>query len=617
MTQDSRARPRGKEWVRAAVLALCAFGSAWLYRILIRLVPRLTSAEPTNAGEVFPGVKLLTHDLFESIQHKTHGAGYTFEFIACCAGLFALYGILLWLAKGIQPRWFMPLAGIAAAAFMGILVRSPAMLSSDVYAYAHYGRILAVKGGDAHAPSAAAEVGKDKDDPFSLGGYYDFVPSVYGPLSTVISAGLVLAGRGHIGLTVLLFRGLEAAAALGGGALIWAMLNQLCPERAAQGTVLFVWNPLVVTESALGGHNDTCMMFLALLGLWLHLRGHKVGAVVALALSALVKVITAPLVPLYMLMTLRTSSGWKEGAWFLGRASLGAAAAVAISMYAARMNPNGLTAHTASSPLFYENNYHEVLFKALRRLLGEPTGALESPMDFQTYWVAVSSPAALHEGPSNKTRDLRRLKPQQQLLAISDEDSDEWLRVYDPADRMEGYVSWYHMVPTEEPPNAGSDPMVRWLSTWPLDWPTVVAANRWIRLVTWSLFVAFGLFAAWKTTDFDHFLVWGTAFFLASELLVFTKIWPWYGVWPLAFGALKSGHPATRLAVMLSAGMILLYPLLDYSNFRSEWVYEYRSIPTIVLPVALFALVELWRKSVQMLQGRHRSLARSPHGTTA
>jgi len=581
--------------IRLGGVLACSYASVWLYRALVRLVPRMSSAEPTSASEVFPWVKPITHDTLDSIQHKTHGLGYTVEFIACCAGLFVLYAIILRLARGNQPRWFVALSVAASAVFMGVLLYSPVMLSSDVYAYAHYGRLLAVNGADAHGAAAVAKAGTNLADPFSLGGYYDFVASVYGPFWTVISAGLVLAGGSHIGLTVLLFRGLEAASALGGGALIWLILKQLSPEQAAQGTLLFLWNPLVVIESALGGHNDTCMMFLALLAVWLHLRGHKAGVVIALTLSALVKVITAALVPLYMLMTVRKISGWKQRAWFLGRAGLGAAAAVALSVVAARMNPNGLTAHTAGSAQFYENNFHELVFKGLRRLMGEPADSLNAPMDFRTYWVATSSRAVLHAGTSNKSKDLCRLKPEQPLLTISDEDSDDWLRVYDPLDRLQGYVDWKHLQVIDDPPEAETDPTARRLSGWPPDWPTVAAANRWIRLTTWSLFVAFGLLAAWKTTDFDSFLFWATAFLIASQLLVFTKIWPWYGVWPLAFGALKPGGQATRLALLLSAGMVLLYPLLDYTNTQWDWVYYYKSIPTIVLPVAVFALLKIPR----------------------
>jgi hypothetical protein len=584
--------------IRLVLAFLCVCASAWLYHALIRLVPQIGSAEPTGVGEAVSHVKLLTHKSLQSIQHRTHGFGYAGRYMACCAGLFALYGVMLWLAKGIRSRWFIALSGGASAFFMGMQLLSPAMLSSDTYAYAYYGRLLAFYGVNAHSPAPHATL----TDPFLSGGWYQFVPSVYGPLWTVISGSIVLLGGGHVGLTLLMFRALEAAAVLGCGGFIWVILNRLSPAHAAQGTVLFLWNPLVIIESGLSGHNDTCMMFFALLAVWLHLRGSKAASVIAMTLSALVKVITAPLVPLYMLMILRRSSGWKERARFLGRAGLGAGAAVALSMLCARMSPSGLTLHTASTAQFFENNYHELLFKGLRRLLGEPADTIQAPMDFRPYWVATNGPAVLRAGISNKTADLCRLKTGQELLLISDEDSDDWMRVYDPADRMQGYVDWPHLTVIDNPPIADTDPTVRRLSGWPPDWPTVVKANQLIRVTTWSLFIAFGLLAAWKTTDFDAFLTWSTAFFLASQLLVFTKIWPWYAVWPLAFGALKPRSAATRLAIMLSAGMIIIYVLFDYSSSdRWSWVNDYRSIPTIVLPVVLFAILQWSTRSALVL----------------
>jgi hypothetical protein len=586
------------KWVRLGALASCLFGSSWLYRILIRLVPRLTSAEPTGMSEVLGWVRPMTHETLQSIQHRTHGLWYTGEFIGCCAALFAIYALVLWMASlaGRSERWFIVVAMIAPAIFMGRLICAPAMLSSDVYAYAHYGQLLAVQHVDAHGPAAKETAGKNTSDIFSLDGYYDFVPSVYGPFWTVISAGIVLAGSGHVGLTVLMFRLLEAACAFGSAGLIWAILGRLAPERALVGTLLFLWNPLVIVETGLGGHNDMCMMLLALLAVWLHLRGWKVIAVVALAFSALVKVITWPLVLLYGLVLLHTAIGWKERASLLARAGLATAAAVAVSALLARMNPDGLIAHTASSAQFYENNYHEPLFKAVRHLLGEPADSLEAPMDFHTYWLAANSRAVLHDEPANKSADLCKLNEMQPLLAISDEDSDDWMRVYDPATHMQGYVDWGHLLVIDDPPIATTDSTVRRLSGWPQDWPTVIRANWWIRTVTWGLFVAFGLLAAWKTRDLESYLIWGTWFFIASQLLVFTKIWPWYVIWPLAYGALMPRGAGARLAVMLSAGMLTMYALLDFTNSPWDWLYEYRSIPTIVLPVVLFLVLNSFGK---------------------
>ena len=239
MHDNARVKTKTREWLRLGLLIPCVWGSLWLYRAVARLVPRMTSAEPTNASEVFPWVKAWTHETLESIQHKTHGFSYAWQYMACCAGLFAIYALVLWMARRAQTRWFAGLATAAAVIFMGMLIGKPAMLSSDVYAYSHYGRLLAVSGVDAHSPAAAAEVRKDKDEPFSLDGYYDFVPSVYGPFWTVISAGIVKAGHDRVGLTITMFRAFEALSALAAALLIWLILRRTAPEQAELGVLFF------------------------------------------------------------------------------------------------------------------------------------------------------------------------------------------------------------------------------------------------------------------------------------------------------------------------------------------------------------------------------------------
>ena len=575
--------------LRLVAVALCSCASYRLYGTLVRIVPHVGSAEPTRAGEVFPWVTPLTHDALLAIQHSTHGYSYAGHFLACLAGLFALYALIVWLAGSLMSGRFVLAAALGPVACMARLLCAPAMLSSDTYAYAYYGRLLSYYGVDAHAVAPAGTL----SDPFLSGGWYQFVPSVYGPLWTILSGVVTRLGGGHVGLTILMFRGVEEGAALGSAWLIWILLRRLSPEYTTTGTLLFLWNPLVIIECALGGHNDAAMMLLALLALWLHLRRCPTGAVVALTLSALIKVVTAPLVPLYLLMMLRQAPGWRERARLLAATTAGAAVAVALSVLGARMSPNGLTVQTAGSAQFFENNYHELLFKGLRRALGEPEDSIDAPMDFRPYWVATNSRAPLHAGVTNKTPKLTILPAQAPLLAISDEDSDDWLRVYDPASHLQGYVDWPHLAVIDDPPVAQSDATARRLSGWPPDWPTVVEANRIIRIATWSLFAAFGLLAAWKARDFDSFLTWSTAFFLAAQLLVFTKIWPWYLLWPLAFGALRPRSRSMLLALLLSAGMLSMYVLFDFStSLTLYWVNDYRSLPSIVLPLVIFAVLE-------------------------
>ncbi len=571
------------------IFFICACASGWLYHQWARLALRMASAEPTGAGEVFPWVKRLSHESIQSIHQHTAGYGYLLKQMECTVGLFALYGVAFLVGRKMRSGRFAALAAAAPAVFMGILLCSPVMLSSDTYAYAYFGRLLGVYGADAHAVAPASSLA----DPFLFHGLYQYGPTWYGPLWTVVSAGLTLAGAGHIGLTLLLFRGLAAVSALGCAGMVWAILKILHPERAMAGMLLLLWNPLVVTESALSGHNDFFMVLLALLAVWLHLRGRKTLAVAAFTLSALVKVITGPLLPLYVLMLLREAPNWSERWRLLARAGLAAALVAAGAMVAARMGSQGVLAGVVSSAGYYRNNYHELLLRALRRRLGEPAGTLYAPMDYRPWWVATAGPAVLHADASKKSAHLLRLNPRQPLLALSTKDTGNWLRVFDPADRVVGFVDASGVEVIPQPPAAAADPVVRQLSIPPANWPSVATANRWIRVSTWSLFATFGLLAAWKTRDLESFIIWGTASFLAALLLVVTQIWPWYMLWPLALGALKPGSTATRLAVMLSAGFSVFYSSVSCCNTRYEWVYDYRSIFMIVLPVALFAILQV------------------------
>ncbi len=598
--EGGTSRPETATRLRWAAAVVCAGGSAWLYKIVMRLAAKLPSAEPTAISEVLPWVRPVTHRSLQAMQRHATGFAHLYEYMACCVGLFILYGVMVWLMRGVKADRFFIFAAAASAAFRAILLSSPVMLSFDAYAYAFYGRLLAFYGANAHAAAPAASA----TDPFHAGGIYQWGPSWYGPLWTAISGAVAWFGAGHVGLTLLIFRCIGVAASLGIGGLLWAISSRLWPERSGLATILFLWNPLVVMESALAGHNDGVMIALALLAVWLHLRGWKAGAISALTLSALVKVIAAPLIPLYLLMVLRETAGWPARLTLLARATAGAAIAVALSMLTARMNPTALLAHTVASASFYKNNYHELIFRALRRELGESPSTLDAPMDFQPWWVATSAPTALHAGTSSKSPTLLRLKPSQPLMALSAIDSEKWLRVYDPADRAVGFVNWSRLYATAEPADAANDPNVRQLSIPPGDWPTVAKANRWIRLATWGLFALFGLVAAWRARDFAHFLAWTTLYFIAALLLVVTQIWPWYMIWPVAFGALRPAGAATQLALLMSAALAMSYALLGFCNTRLEWVFDYRSLFTIVIPVVAFAL---WRLIVTLPSSRRVS----------
>src|SRR5260370_29794235 len=72
------------------------------------------------------------------------------------------------------------------------------------------------------------------------------------------------------------------------------------------GTLLYAWNPLVLMESSLGGHNDVFMVTLLLVGILLSIRAEKRGQfthprgyvppLIAFTLATLIKFTTLPLI---------------------------------------------------------------------------------------------------------------------------------------------------------------------------------------------------------------------------------------------------------------------------------------------------------------------------------
>jgi hypothetical protein len=148
--------------------------------------------------------------------------------------------------------------------------------------------------------------GQLPDTAFARYSAYRMAPSNYGPLWTWISALVVGAlGRGSLALNLLGFKGVAIAAYLAQAVLIYAVLRRRQPDLAPAGLAFFAWNPLVLYEFAVNGHNDAAMMAFALLGIYFWERRRPLRMTAALTLSFLVKIPTAPLLPLFLLACAR------------------------------------------------------------------------------------------------------------------------------------------------------------------------------------------------------------------------------------------------------------------------------------------------------------------------
>ncbi|MCM8750058.1 hypothetical protein NET02_12960 [Thermomicrobiaceae bacterium CFH 74404] len=211
-------------------------------------------------------------------------------------------------------RWTMALALVALAI--------PPIFSTDVFSYSLFGRLGAVYGLNPYMATGRDLSGNDPLLPYL---YWRDIPSPYGPVWTIISI-IVAAGPDASPLELALrFKLLCLGAFVISGWLIYRFVQERWPEHAAWAYLAFTWNPLVIVEGLIAGHNDTVVLALLLTGAWLLLSGQPALGALGLTASALIKYSTLPILGLAGLAALakappsqRTGTAVRLGGAILG-----------------------------------------------------------------------------------------------------------------------------------------------------------------------------------------------------------------------------------------------------------------------------------------------------------
>jgi hypothetical protein len=192
----------------------------------------------------------------------------------------------------------------------GIFIVTPAMLSHDIFVYVSYGRILTYY----HTNPYFVPFTYFSQDPFTPYNDWKNVLSAYGPVWETVSAVASIVIRSHLGRNLMVFRSIAFAAHLLNAALIALILRAMgrSPRTVTLGTLLYVWNPLALEESSLGGHNDVFMVTLILAGIYFYLRAEQqaqepiwqrfLPSALAFSLAVLVKLTALPVLALYILL---------------------------------------------------------------------------------------------------------------------------------------------------------------------------------------------------------------------------------------------------------------------------------------------------------------------------
>lgn len=190
-----------------------------------------------------------------------------------------------------------------------ICVVTPAMLSHDILVYASYSRVLAAY----HANPYFVPIASFPQDPFASLNYWSGAVSAYGPLWMLVCgfAGWLL--KPDPGVYVVAFRLFALAVHLLNIWLVGRALQAMgrSSRTVTLGMLLYAWNPLLLLESGLGGHNDNFMLTFVLVAILLAAGTEKRGqtlrprgylpVVVALTLAVLVKFTALPVLAAYLI----------------------------------------------------------------------------------------------------------------------------------------------------------------------------------------------------------------------------------------------------------------------------------------------------------------------------
>ncbi len=198
-----------------------------------------------------------------------------------------------------------------------IFVFTPAMLSRDIFVYAGYGRVFA----GYHANPYFVTLSTYPRDALIPLDDWSTALCAYGPVWLLICGLSSLLAGEHAIAYVLFYRILGFAAHALNILLVTTILRTMgkTSRIAALGTLLYAWNPLVLQESCLGGHNDTLMVTFLLLGLLYTARAEQNSQqpftalrsylipLIAFTLAVLIKFTSAPFIILFLILLLRKS----------------------------------------------------------------------------------------------------------------------------------------------------------------------------------------------------------------------------------------------------------------------------------------------------------------------
>jgi alpha-1,6-mannosyltransferase len=253
-------------------------------------------------GSIVYALKSVVDWIFPGALWSWEGLGAFF--FGCILVAFVAYAVAAWActrpAPGLSLWWiFGPLL-----VFQISLIVGPASMTTDIYNYAIYGEMPVLYGANPFIRTP----GEFPQSPlyYLIPLYWHDAPSVYGPVWIAISTGVAALFRnGPLADELLAYRLIANVAHLLNAVLVWRLATRLDPGRAKSAFVAYAWNPLLLVDFCLNGHNDVLMLTFALLALLLTAMQRTTSAALALGLSIATKYTSVLLTPLILFWSAR------------------------------------------------------------------------------------------------------------------------------------------------------------------------------------------------------------------------------------------------------------------------------------------------------------------------
>ena len=231
-------------------------------------------------GAVIVGLTFVTPFVFEALGDNA------FMAVTIPAGLLTIVATQL-AERAPQKRALWLVFGVAIILRAYVLMFDP-LLSSDIYRYVWDGRVQAAGINPyRYFPADEALTFLRDGTIFPHINRADTAVTIYPPVAQLFFLIVTRIGENVTVMRVALL-GCEAVTVT----MVTLLLRRM--NRPVTRVIAYLWHPLPLWEIANSGHVDALMVALMLLGLWIALTGHALRGAALIALSALVKPLSAP-----------------------------------------------------------------------------------------------------------------------------------------------------------------------------------------------------------------------------------------------------------------------------------------------------------------------------------